>query len=258
MKRGQKSLPYRNAIVTGASFGLGEGLTRALVARGVRTVGIARSADALAALQAELGERFVPCCLSVDDTDALVAKLRELDRELGGIDLVIANAGVGAAREHPAFSYEATRDALHTNFCAAAATLTALTGAMAARRRGQLVAISSLSSFAALPSALAYSAPKAGLNMVCDCLRIDLAPHDIAVTNVYLGFVATRMVAASTHPMPQLMPVDEVVAQIVERLPSRPATITLPKLLGAGTRLLATLPESVRRGLFALAPKRWS
>lgn len=244
--------------MTGASFGIGEGLTRALVARGVTTVGIARSADALLSLRAELGEKFVPCCLSVDDTDALVGKLRALDDELGGVDLVIANAGVGAAREHPPFSYEATRAALHTNFCAAAATLTALTAQMATRRRGQLVAISSLSSIAALPSALAYSAPKAGLNMVCDCLRLDLAPHGVAVTNVYLGFVATRMVASSAHPMPQLLPIDDVVAHLVERLPGRPATITYPKLLGTGTRLLGALPEVVRRGLFALAPKRWS
>lgn len=247
--------------MTGASFGIGEGLTRALVARGVTTVGIARSEDALRALRAELGEGFVPCCLSVDDTDALVDKMRALDHELGGVDLVIANAGVGAKRESPAFSYEATRAALHTNFCAAAATLTALTGPMAARRRGQLVAISSLSSIAALPGALAYSAPKAGLNMVCDCLRLDLAPHGVAVTNVFLGFVATRMVAASTHPMPQLLTIDEVVAHLLELLPARPATITLPKLLGAGTRLLGALPEAVRRGIFALsalAPKRWS
>ena len=127
MKARQESVharSWRTAVVTGASSGLGAGLARALVRGGVTTIGIARSRDKLAALATELGARFVPCIESVDDTAAHVATLRRFDDELGGIDLVIANAGVGADAAHPACSYEATHAALHTNFCGAAATLT--------------------------------------------------------------------------------------------------------------------------------------
>ncbi len=246
-----KSLPWRSALVTGASSGIGAALARRLVAGGVTTVGLARRAGALAELAAELGPRFVPCAQSVDDTDALVATLRRLDDERGGIDLVIANAGVGAAAAHPAYSYEATRAALHTNFCGAAATLTALTERMVARRAGHLVSISSLSSFGALPAALAYASPKAGLNMVCDSLRLDLGPRGVAVTSVYLGFVATEMVAHSTHPLPQLLSVDAAADGILTALPRRPSHVTLPRLLGLGARLLAALPEPLRVALFS-------
>lgn len=240
--------------MTGASSGLGAGFCRALVRGGVTTIGIARSSDKLAALATELGDTFVPWVESVDDTAAHVATLRRFDAERGGIDLVIANAGVGADAAHPACSYEATHAALHTNFCGAAATLTALAPQLGARGRGHLVAISSLASFGALPSALAYSAPKAGLNMVCDCLRLDLAPRGVTVTTVHLGFVATAMVARSTHPLPQLQTIDAAVAHVLARLASRPASITYPALLGAGTKLFSWLPEGLRRGVLG----RWA
>jgi short-subunit dehydrogenase len=158
----------------------------------------------------------------------------------------VANAGVGARRDvHPA-SWEAMAAALHTNFCGAAATLTALVEPMIARRRGHLVGISSLASYGALPGSAAYCAPKAGLAMLLDCLRLDTRGTGVTVTRVDLGFVATEMVAKSTHPMPQLLSAEDAAERIVTGLATWPPVLAIPQPLAAAIRALGLLPRSLR------------
>lgn len=230
------------AVVTGASRGIGRALSAALARDGAEVVAVARSAEALDALAREFPGRVRPEALDVSDTARLVERLRALDRE-APVDLVIANAGLGPPAGADPWSWEALGDVFHVNLCGAAATLTALSGAMAARGRGHLVMVGSLSSFGALPEAEAYCAPKAGLRMLMDCLRLDLAPRGVRVTTVNLGFVRTAMVAGSKHPMPGLMEPDEAAARILRALPRAPAEVDIPRGLGLAARAVAALPR---------------
>jgi short-subunit dehydrogenase len=246
-------------LITGASSGIGYALARAYARQGHDLVLIARREEKLRELAAEVARDGVHAevvALDVGDTDAVVAKLRALDAARP-IDVVIANAGVGVPDGVTDLtSWEAIGPAFHTNFCGAAATLTALTGAMVARGRGHLVGIGSLSSFGALPLSAAYCSPKAGLGMLLECLELDLLDSGVAVTRVNLGFVKTPMLAKSTHPMPQLLEAEEAARRLVARLAGRPAEITLPEPLGAATRLAGKLPRAVRH-LLARAGRRF-
>ncbi len=236
-------------LITGASSGIGLALARAYAARGHHLVLVARREERLRELAAELERSGIEAkvvALDVGDTDAVVSSLRALDRD-APIDLVIANAGVGVPEGVTDLtSWEAIGPAFHTNFCGAAATLTALVGAMVARGSGHLVGIGSLSSFGALPLSAAYCSPKAGLGMLLECLELDLLDTGVAVTRVNLGFVRTPMLARSTHPMPQLLEPEDAAERLAERLASRPAEITLPEPLGTATRLAASLPRALR------------
>ena len=240
------------ALVTGASSGIGRALAVSLAKRGHEVVLAARRESLLVDLADELrraGGRATVLPLDVADTDATVASLRRLDDE-APLDMVIANAGVGVPPEvTDPTSWEAIEAAFHTNFCGAAATLTAVLPAMVRRAHGHLVGISSLASFGALPASAAYCAPKAGLSMLLDCLRLDLLDTGVAVTTVHLGFVRTPMVERSTHPMPQLLEADDAAERIVTALASRPAILELPQPLAAATRALAKLPRFVREGV---------
>lgn len=146
-----------------------------------------------------------------------------------------ASSGIGRIR--------ALDDAIEINFVGAAATLTAALPAMVSRGRGHLVAVSSLASYGPLPASAAYRAPKAGLDMLMECLRIDLTGTGVRVTNVRAGFVRTRMVATTTHPMPGLMEPDEAAERILEGLERAPAEIVFPRWLAA----LATLSQAEQR-----------
>lgn len=253
-------LPWRTALVTGASSGIGRGLAEQLAARGVRVVLAARRQALLeevaAGIAARGGEARV-VRMDVADTERSVALIREVDAEVGGLELVVANAGVGAPQPEEgqtvSFEWENIAGALHTNFTGAAATLTAVLPRMVERRRGHLVAIGSLASFGALPDAVAYCAPKAGLAMMLECLRLDLRGTGVHVTSVHAGFVRTAMTEKSALEMPQLMGVEEAVAKILRRLPSAPATMAFPEPLATAARAGGHLPSAIR-GL--ILPKR--
>lgn len=247
-------------LITGASRGLGRAFALALARPGARLWLAARDAHALAEVAArvvERGARAEIVALDVTDTDATVRAVRGADEASGGLDLILANAGAGAARAAPPYAWESMEAALRTSFLGAAATITAALPAMVARRRGHVVATGSLSSYGPLPGCAAYGPPKAGIDMLLETLRLDLLGTGVAVTNLRLGFVRTRMVEHSTHPMPQLLEPDEVAREVVCRLPERPREIVMPRALAAATRALAALPPPAREALWsAVRPRR--
>lgn len=248
---------YRTALVTGASSGIGRSLACGLAAQGTHVVLCARRQDLLQALADQIGAaggRADVCALDVADTEQTVRAIRTADARLGGLDLVVANAGVGAPPDVPAWSWQALGEACQINFVGAAATLTAALPDMVERGRGHLVGISSLASFGALPAAGAYCAPKAGLSMLLDCLRLDLHGTGVAVTTAHVGFVRTAMLDHARHPLPQLLEVDDAAARLLRRLPARPAVIDLPQPLAALTRLSAGLPRWLRDPLMRRLP----
>lgn len=250
-------MTYRTALITGASSGIGRGLCRALAESGTQVIACARRGGELDALIAEINAqpgwgRARALVLDVADTEATRAAVKQADADVGGLDLVVANAGVGAPPGVPTWSWEALGAACQINFVGAAATLTAALPQMVARRRGHLVGMSSLASFGALPGASAYCAPKAGLSMLLDCLRLDLRNSGVAVTAIHVGFVRTPMLDHAQHALPQLLSVDVAVAAMLARLPARPAEINLPQPLALGTRLFAGLPRALRDLLFRL------
>lgn len=245
-------MDVRRALITGASLGIGRALTRELALRGVKDfVLVARTEADLSEVARDLEATGVTvACMVQDvaDTEALVERMRAED-DARPIDLVVANAGVGAAGPR-SLAWESWRDAMRVNFLGAAATLGALAERMAERRRGHLVTVSSLSSFAALPRSIPYCVPKAGTNMLMDCLRMDLAPFDVTVTNVYLGFVDTRMVARSTHAMPQRMTADAAARGIANAIARRRASVILPRALGLSVLALSRVPRPLRDRLY--------
>ena len=258
---------YRTALITGASRGIGRSLALQLARGGTLVVVCARGAAALEAVVAEIaaaGGRARAVVLDVADCEETARRIRALDAELGGLDLIVANAGVGAgagaegedAAWAQPYAWETVRAACHVNYCGGAATLTAVLPQMVARGRGHVVGISSISSYGALPGSAAYCSPKAGLSMLLACLRLDTAGTGVAVTAVHLGFVRTAMVAKSTHPMPLLLEPDDAARTILRRLPSGPARIDFPRPLHWLARALAALPEFLREPLARLGRPR--
>lgn len=244
---------YRNALVTGASSGIGRELARGLAARGTRVVVAARRLPLLEELMEEIrrdGGEAQAEAMDVADTEAVVQRVRAID-EAWPLDLVIANAGVGVAdRRAPSYAWEAIGPALHTNFCGAAVTLTAALPRFVERGTGHLAALGSLASFGPLPEAEAYCSPKAGLDMLMECLRLDLRGTGVAVTMVHAGFVRTAMIAESTHPMPMTMSPEDAAEHILHELPKAPATISFPAPMAAAAWMGGHLPRALRSLIF--------
>ncbi|PTL82220.1 SDR family NAD(P)-dependent oxidoreductase [Vitiosangium sp. GDMCC 1.1324] len=207
-------MSYRTALVTGASSGLGRGLALWLGKRGVKVYAAARrrpQLEALAQEAKEAGATIEPVELDVSQAEATLERIREWDEACGGLDLVVANAGVGGQTDARHFSWEHAKRVIDVNVTGAVATLSAVLPRMVERNRGHLVGISSLASCRGLPQNAAYSASKAFLNTFLESLRVDLHGTQVRVTCIKPGFVKTEMTAGIQHAMPFLLETHEGV-----------------------------------------------
>lgn len=244
--------PWRTALITGASSGLGEAIAKDLSSRGVEVVLAARRGERLEALASELrarGGRVHTEVLDVSRPEATVEAIRRIDASVGGLELVIANAGIGQPLPGLSLTWERVAPVLSTNLVGAIATLTAVLPQMIARGRGHLVGMSSLAVLAPVPGGSAYRASKCGLSAFLENLRAELGGTGVRVTAVHPGFVRTPLADAFTVRPPFMLEADEAAAIITRRLLRAPARLDFPLPVELGMRLLAALPGPVQGAL---------
>jgi 3-oxoacyl-[acyl-carrier protein] reductase len=190
----------RAVLVTGGSRGIGLAIVRAFADLGDRVAvhhrdSAGRAAEIVAALPGG-GHTAV----QADLTDPAAAR-RAVDQAhaaLGGLDVLVNNAGVYREHDVARVSYEewqaAWRDTVGLNLTGAANVTWCAVQHMVARGGGRIINVSSRGAFRGEPRHPAYGASKAGLNAFGQSLARALAPHGITVTGVAPGYVATDMV----------------------------------------------------------------
>ncbi|SEL78170.1 Short-chain dehydrogenase [Stigmatella aurantiaca] len=241
-----KQMHYGTALVTGASSGLGRGLALWLARRGTRVFAAARRQEHLDALAQEAraaGATLEPVKMDVAQADATVERIRQLDADCGGLDLVVANAGVGGATPGKQFPWEFTKQMIDINVTGAVATLGAVLPQMVERGRGHLVGISSLAAFRGLPTRAAYSASKIFLSSFMESLRVDLRGSGVRVTCIYPGWVKSEITAKNTFPMPFLMETEEAVERMGNAILRGEPVYAFPWQMTRFMKLLHALPN---------------
>lgn len=176
------------AMVTGASSGFGESISRQLVQAGYRVIGTGRRAERLAALAGELGEQFLPLVFDVQDKAATQAAIAGLPAEWQQVDLLVNNAGLALGLEsaHKA-DLEDWEQMIATNISGLTLLTRLLLPGMVARNRGHVVNIGSIAGTYPYPGGNVYGATKAFVKQFSLNLRADLAGTAIRVTNVEPG-----------------------------------------------------------------------
>ena len=233
---------YRTALITGASSGIGRALAKRIAGQGTELVICARRVAELESLAEEIrtaGGRVHVRAVDVANTHAAAEAVRAADAEVHGLDLVIANAGVGGLTPTKSLTWESIEKMCLVNFSGAIATLTAVLPEMVKRRRGHIVGVSSLAAYKPLPDSAAYCASKRGLSMFLDAVRMDLRGTGVEVTTIHPGFVRTAMTAKNPFPMPFIVDLDEAVDLIVRKLPRAPAVIDFSAPADRGARVRA-------------------
>ena len=250
-----KNGEYRTALVTGASSGIGRALALWLARKGVQVFAAARRLEALKALQAEIPStqgKLEPVAMDVADARGTLQQIQELDSACGGLDLVIANAGVGFNTPAKGLQWEDVERTIQVNVLGASATLCAVLPRMVERNSGHLVGISSLAAFRGFRRTAAYSASKAYVATFLEGLRVDLKSTRVKVTSVHPGFVKSEMTAKNNFKMPFLMETEDAVAKIGEAIFRGDAVFAFPWPMALAARALRALPN----GLFDVAARR--
>jgi short-subunit dehydrogenase len=239
---------YGTALVTGASSGLGRGLALWFAKRGTRVFAVARRREHLQSLAEEAraaGGTLEPLELDVSRTDETMARIQQLDADCGGLDLVVANAGVGLDTNGRRFKWERAQKVLEVNVLGAAATLSAVLPQMVERKRGHLVGVSSLAGFRGLPKNAAYSGSKAFLTVFLESLRVDLQGTGVRVTCIQPGFVKSEMTAPNRHPMPFLLETEDAVERMARAIIRGVPVFPFPWPTSMMMRLVSALPDFI-------------
>lgn len=243
-----------SALITGASSGIGREMALWWARRGVRVHAAARRADLLDRLAAEVPGRIEPVVLDVADDAATVARIRALDDACGGLDLVVANAGLGDHTPADLVEWEAIARVLRVNVMGAAATLSALAPRMARRGRGRLAGVSSAAGHVPLGANSAYSASKAFLSMFVRCMQADLRGTGVKATLIEPGFVRSEM-TAKLPSTPLIVDADVAADRFCRAVERGDRLVRFPAVHAAATIAANHLPAFVLEPLGRLASR---
>ncbi len=218
----------RSILITGATRGLGRHLATEFAGRGYRVALVGRDSAVLETLAGELREMtagarsgdatITTAELDVRDAERTPAVLAHCAEALDGLDIVVANAGVALASPAGKGQFEQARTVIEVNVLGAMATADAAIGLFREQGHGHLVGVSSVAGVRGMRNQGAYCASKAALSRYLEAVRIEAAPHNIAVTDLAPGFIDT---------------------DLNRGMPSRPFVISA----GKGTRIMADLIE---------------
>lgn len=243
----------RKILITGASSGLGAGMAREFARRGRDLALCARRLPNLEELRDELRAAHPDItvavrALDVDDHAAIPKVFGELRDELGGLDRVIVNAGIGKGALIGTGRADANLATATTNFVSALAQAEAAMSLFREANAGHLVLISSISAVRGLPGKkAAYSASKAGLSALGEGLAIELRRSPINVTTVQPGFIATDM-SSRAGDAKLVAPLDKGVASMVAAIEREAVRASVPEW---PWRVLGLVLPRLPRGMVA-------
>jgi 3-oxoacyl-[acyl-carrier protein] reductase len=229
-------LKGKTALVTGASGGIGNAIATALHAQGA-TVGLTGTRrDALDSLAAALKERVhvLPCDLA--DPAATEALVKETDAAMGGINILINNAGVTRDNLTMRMKDEDWQSVIDVNLTAAFRLSRACIRGMLKNRWGRIINITSVVAATGSPGQANYGAAKAGLIGMSKALAQEVATRAITVNCVSPGFILTAMTEGlseertaqltSTIPMGRLGVATDVAPAVVYLASDEAAYVT--------------------------------
>jgi NAD(P)-dependent dehydrogenase (short-subunit alcohol dehydrogenase family) len=228
------TLRGQRVLITGAARGIGAELARQLAAQGARLALIGLEPEKMKAVAERCGEgTFVKEC-DVSDNDRVVESVNAAAEALGGLDVVVANAGIAAGGPMRNQDLRSWERVIEINLLGVMYTDRAALPHLE-KSRGYVLNIASTAAALRGPGMSAYCAAKAGVEALSDCLRIEMGPYGVQIGVAYFLFLDTDMVNDSEREMPVLqqakaeMPrflsrtyplppaIEEVVAAIAER-----------------------------------------
>ncbi|MEW6271263.1 MAG: SDR family oxidoreductase [Thermodesulfobacteriota bacterium] len=251
-------ISYRdiNAVVTGASSGIGRLTALRLAREGARVALVARRLPELEALAAEIraagGSAIVARC-DVAERHEVEQAAREVLGTFGRVDLLFNNAGYGHHRRFLDWSVEDIERMMRVNFLGSVYWTKALLPQMVERQRGWLVFIASVAGKLGVPDETAYAASKFAMVGLAEALSLEVEDQGVHVLTVCPGAIRTdffdqealeRMPPVSRRTMVDPEP---LVDAIFDALAAGKRELTFPRFIAAGYVVRALAPELMRR-----------
>lgn len=236
-----------NILITGASSGLGAGMARLFAAQGRNLALCARRLDRLEALKTEL-EGINPSItvrikpLDVNDYDQVFQVFHAFQEEMGRLDRIIVNAGLGKGQPLGTGAFHANRQTAETNFVAALAQCEAAMEIFRAQNDGHLVMMSSMSAVRGMRKNInTYAATKAGVASLAEGLRMEMLGKPIKISTIYPGYIRSE-INEKVEKAPFIVDTETGCKALVAAIEKEPAKAFVPswpwRPLGLAMRVL--------------------
>jgi 3-oxoacyl-[acyl-carrier protein] reductase len=186
-----QNLHNKVALITGASKGIGYGIAEALLKLGVKVAITSRSQESANEAAKKLGNDVLAIEADVKSFQSQENAVAATVAKFGSLDFLIANAGVGHFAPIDEMSIETWNDTIDTNLTGVFYSVKAAIEALK-NSKGYIITISSLAGTNFFPEASAYNASKFGLTGFTQAIMLDLRKHNIKVTTIMPGSVATH------------------------------------------------------------------
>ena len=258
------SLPFRNAVLTGACGGLGQALARELFAAGASVALVGLNREVLEALAASAPQRCAVYTPDVADSAAMQALAADWIARFGPPDLVIANAGVaGGFETAEAGDLAVMRRMLEINLLGPVTTFQPFLrawreGEAAAGQttRRALVGVASIAGWRGMPGNGAYCASKGGLIRYLESLRAECRGSAVTVHTVSPGYLRTALTAGNRFAMPGLLEPDGAARALLAGVAAGREHIVLPRRIGWLSAALGLLPARWHDALLRGQPRK--
>lgn len=224
------------ALVTGASGGIGAAIARHMYACGASVALSGTRWEALESLAHELGERAYVVPADLSDAEAVASLVPAAETQMGGVDILINNAGLTRDNLAIRLKNEDWDRVLHVNLTSSFQLARACLKGMMKRRHGRIISITSVVGVTGNVGQVNYAASKAGLIGMSKSLAAEVAARGITVNCVAPGFVGTAMTDALSDsqkdeikqaiPSRQMGKVDDIAAAVVYLASSEAGYVT--------------------------------
>lgn len=202
----------KNALVTGASGGLGQSIAKALHSAGATVALAGRNREALDNLAASLGDRAHVVVGDLSDATGADKVMNDAEAAMGSVDILVNNAGLTRDTLALRMTDEAWQNVIDVNLTAAFRLSRSALKGMMKRRWGRVISIASIVGVTGNPGQANYAASKAGLIGMSKALAQEVGSRGITFNTVAPGFIQTAMTDALT---------DEQKAKLTEKIPAQ-------------------------------------
>lgn len=259
MTQSTDTLTGKVALITGAARGIGAETAKALAQRGVRVILTDVDKEPLDEVVAAIGaENAVGVVADVCDLEAMETAVAQGVEKFGGIDLVLANAGIASYGSVMAVDPATFRRVLDVNVNGVFHTVRAALPSVI-ERKGYILVVSSLAAFAPAPGLAAYNASKAGVEHFASALRLEVKHLGVDVGSAHMSWIDTplvqdakkdlsafrKMIATMPGPLKKTAEVQECVDAFVHGLEHRSRRVHVPGWVAHVHRLRTLLTTSL-------------
>ena len=235
-------------VITGTTSGIGRALALHYAQRDVTLGLLGRRQELLTTTATECttrGATVIPAALDVQDEAAMHAYAEQFIRQAQGIDLVIANAGVGDPDDLGSGNAAYHTHIFAVNVIGLLHTLLPFMPQMMRQQQGHLVAIASVAGFRALPGSTTYAATKIAVRALMEGYGWELRRYGIITTTINPGFIVSEMTSRNQFHMPFLLPTDVAAGKIARAIQRQQRSYIFPWPMAIVAHLLPFIPSAI-------------